>query len=224
MSAPPVFRTLGSKVKHVVPLMNTGGMKIKEIIFVFNNKTYGLEPDSKATYNNPVTEEPTRAKEPPIVKEMKGQLIESLETLTLSPTATKSPITSLPKLPTTVGLPTTVASPGRKILEIPSPTTKITPVQEQTSVILVPTAGSVRAAPATTLARPTTLDIDPSKIGTGKGGGKLYNVTQLKAILKQLGLSTRGNKPVLVNTLVNYIKDVRNTDPTLYERLPAEYK
>nr|QBK90367.1 MAG: SAP domain protein [Pithovirus LCPAC103] len=221
MSGPPAFRSMGARVRHAEPLV-APATSITEILYVHANKTYGLQPDPKAAYNNPVTQEPSRAKESPVVKEMKGQLIESIETLTLSPMATKSPITKLPSLPAVEILVVPLGSPSREILELPSTTTKISPVLEQEAPIMVPTAGAIRAAPATTLVRPAILDINPDKIGRGKGGkGKLYTVAELKNKLRGLSLSPSGSKAVLVNLLVSYIKE---NDPGLYARLSADVK
>lgn len=222
MTQVPVFRRLGARVTQAAQLVaepeNLNLIKID----IHGNKRYGLTPDPMASYNNPVTEEPTRAKVTPEVKEMKGQLIESLGTLTLSPTAAKSPVTRLPAM-AGPEIPTAgVSSPSRVILELGA-STKISPVVEQPTLMTIEAPKTVQVT--TALVRPETLDIDPTRIGYGKGSGRngVYTVADLKRILRSLeGVKVSGSKKRdLVDTLVTYL---RNNDPSLYKRLPDDVK
>lgn len=218
MTQVPVFRRLGARVSQAPQLVGeTENLNLVTDIVRYQNG-YGLTPDPNASYNNPVTEEPARAKVTPEVKEMKGQLIESLSTLTLSPTAAKSPITRLPAMgpePVT----TSVSSPGREILQL---TTKLSPLAERPEVV---NAEPPKTVVATTLVRPESLNIDPTRIGYGKGSGKsgFYTVVQLKQILKSLegAKVSSSSKRNLVDALVAYL---RINEPELYSKLPDDVR
>lgn len=219
MSSIPVFRRTGARVPKspsLVPIVNT----VQLIEKVHDDKTYGLSPDRNASYNNPVTEETIRAKATPEVKEMKGQLIESFQTLALSPktTSVKSPVTRLPTVSGTTDLSPTVSSPSRTILQLPGQGgTKILPLAELS--VVKSTVPVVTKPAVTALARPNNLNIDPARISYGKGSGRsgAYTVKDLKNILGGLGLSRTGNKSQLVYNLVEYI---RNNDPAMFSQLP----
>lgn len=100
----------------------------------------------------------------------------------------------------------------------------ISPSVEQSSVLIMPTSGSiVKSAVPTILTRPTANAIEPSKVSKSKGAsGKYYTGNELKAFLKNLGISHTGaNKAGLVDRLVSYLK---TNDPTLYAKLSSDVK
>lgn len=227
----PVFRRTGarvSKLSNLVLYVDSTDLIDK----VRANRSYGLSPDTSATYNNPVTEETIRSKATPKVKEMKGQLVSSLKTQTLSPTTlVKSPVTGLPRIYTNVAPDSIVVSPGRTILSLPGKSgTKISSLAEIHAVRVPQTfdkpvaAKPVTAKPVvTSLTRPKNLNIDPSRIGYRKGSGKngTYTVKELKNILRGLGQSPTGNKTQLVSTLVEYL---RQNDPDMFSKLSDTVK
>jgi len=231
MMSIPVFRRTGARVPKLSKLVATVN-NTDLISKVHADKKYGLSPDTNATYNNPATEETIRSKATPKVKEMKGQLVSSLKTQTLSPTTSvKSPVTGLPRIYTTVASDSTVVSPGRTILSLPGQSgTKISSLAEISAVRVPQTFGEpVAAKPVTakpvvtSLTRPKNLNIDPSRIGYRKGSGKngTYTVRELKNILRGLGQPLAGNKTQLVYTLVEYL---RQNDPDMYSKLSDTVK
>lgn len=218
MSAPPVFRSLGTRVRRFEALV-TPPASANEILYIHQHKTYGLTPDLKATYNNPIKEQLIKVQEKPVVKQMKVQLLESLETLTLSPTSTRSPITRMPVLPSIGSVPS-ITTPTREVLRIPTSGTRIFEVPEQEIQLMVPSVG--RRAPTTALSRPSSLNIDPAKISKGRGRGQgIYTAETLRQKLRGLGLSATGNKSALVDRLVAYIRD---NEPALYGQLSTDVK